>query len=144
MTDRGNEMMKIENRDDLDELDRLGKEALNDDKLMGLVLNGATLMSVKKDILRGIIRALVAEVERLKREYDEQDNAQHKLFMAYCEQKKQIAMLKKALLESVKCFNCSRCSYGRGKDCGKRPHENCADVFIHKAQEAHEMQEVEK
>ena len=42
-------------------------------------------------------KALLAEVERQNKEYDEQDNAHHKLFMAYCEQQKQIATLKKAL-----------------------------------------------
>ncbi len=43
------------------------------------------------------VEALLAEVERLQKKYDEQDNAHHKLFMAYCEQRKQIATLKKAL-----------------------------------------------
>lgn len=56
--------MGILNREDLNELDRLGKEALNDDKLMELVLNGATLMSVNKDTLRGIIRMLIKKTTR--------------------------------------------------------------------------------
>ena len=56
--------MEIKNRNDLNELDRLGKEALNDDKLMELVLNGATLMSVNKDTLRGIIRMLIKKTTR--------------------------------------------------------------------------------
>lgn len=56
--------MEIENRNDLNKLDELGKESLNDDKLMGLVLNGATLMSVNKDTLRGIIRTLVRNTTR--------------------------------------------------------------------------------
>jgi len=56
--------MEILNREDLNELDRLGKEALNDDKLMELVLNGATLMSVNKDTLRGIIRMLIKKTTR--------------------------------------------------------------------------------
>lgn len=43
------------------------------------------------------IPALLAEVERLTKEYNDQDNAHHDLFMAFCEQKKQIATLKKAL-----------------------------------------------
>ncbi len=68
------EMMEIENRDDLNKLDRLGKEALSDDKLMGLVLNGATLKSVKKDILRGIIRVLLTKVERLTVENEQNAN----------------------------------------------------------------------
>ncbi len=59
---------------------------------------------------------LVAEVERLKREYDEQDNAQHKLFMAYCEQKKQIAILKKALTELVQTGQYTVCELC-GADC---------------------------
>lgn len=56
--------MKIESRDDLNKLDELGKDALNDDKLMELVLNGATLMSVNKDTLRGIIRMLIKKTTR--------------------------------------------------------------------------------
>ena len=46
-----------------------------------------------------ICRAEKTESENatLKKEYDEQNNAHHKLFMAYCEQQKQIATLKKAL-----------------------------------------------
>lgn len=43
------------------------------------------------------------------------------------------AVLKKALEESVKYFNCSRCGYA--PDCGKKQQENCADVFIRKAAE---------
>jgi hypothetical protein len=51
--------MKIEHRADLDELDKLGKSALEDEMLINLILNGATLMSVNKDTLRGIIRILM-------------------------------------------------------------------------------------
>lgn len=43
------------------------------------------------------------------------------------------AVLKSALEESVKYFNCSRCGYA--PDCGKKQQENCADVFIRKAEE---------
>ena len=37
------------------------------------------------------------QIAALKKEYNEQDDAHHKLFMAFCKQKKQIATLKKAL-----------------------------------------------
>lgn len=53
-------MIKVEyNRPDLKKLDELGTEALNSESTMNLVANGATLMSVNKDTLRGIIRILL-------------------------------------------------------------------------------------
>lgn len=91
------------------------------------------------------IPELLAEVERLKAAnaiLKESTLDPVELAKVACELDKAIkihnesVILKEALLESTKCFNCSRCIYGRGKDCGKRPHENCADVFIRKAQEA--------
>lgn len=56
--------MEILNREDLKRMDDLGKTALEDGKLMELVLNGATLMSVNKDTLRGIIRMLIKKTTR--------------------------------------------------------------------------------
>lgn len=57
---------------ELRRLDELGEAALKSPKLMALVVNGATLMSVNKDTLRGIIRVLLtgaaAEVTRLENE----------------------------------------------------------------------------
>ena len=47
--------MEILNREDLKRMDDLGKTALEDGKLMELVLNGATLMSVNKDTLRRML-----------------------------------------------------------------------------------------
>jgi hypothetical protein len=44
----------------------------------------------------------------------------------------EIAVLKKALNNAVKYFNCSRCGYA---ECDKQPHENCADIFFRKAKE---------
>ena len=99
------------------------------------------------------IPTLLAEVERMIVENVALQNTNEKLAIQNRRiinreigRDQQIATLKKALLESIKCFNCSRCIYGRGKDCGKRPHENCADVFIRKAQEqlTHETQEAKK
>ena len=53
-------MIKVEyNRPDLKKLDELGTEALKSESTMNLVANGATLMSVNKDTLRGIIRTLL-------------------------------------------------------------------------------------
>lgn len=68
--------------------------------------------------------ALLAEVERLAEENNEQDNAHHKLFMIYCEQQKQIATLKKALELACKELNLS-------------PVEKvfAPNYFIHQAQE---------
>lgn len=110
------------------------------------VKNAAFIAHARTDIPE-----LIAEVERLTAENTALQNANEKLatqsrriINREMGRDQQIATLKKALLESIKCFNCSTCSYGRGKDCGQRPHENCTDVFIRKVQEAHEMQEVEK
>jgi len=50
-------------RDDLQELDKLGEAALKSPTLMNLIVNGATLMGVKKDILRGVIRKLIGQPE---------------------------------------------------------------------------------
>lgn len=44
---------------ELRKLDELGEETLKSPKLMNLVINGATLMSVNKDTLRGIIRVIL-------------------------------------------------------------------------------------
>lgn len=58
--------------EDLKKLDELGEKALQSAKLMDLVVNGATLMSVNKDTLRGIIRVILtgaaAEVTHLQEE----------------------------------------------------------------------------
>lgn len=43
------------------------------------------------------IPALIAEVERRGKKYQERGNAYRNLFMAFCEQQKQVATLKKAL-----------------------------------------------
>ena len=64
--------VKIErNREDLKRLDKLGEDALKSPRLMNLIVNGATLMSVNKDTLRGIIRVILtgaaAEIHRLQK-----------------------------------------------------------------------------
>ena len=63
--------VKIErNREDLKRLDKLGEDALKSPRMMDLIVNGATLMSVNKDTLRGIIRVILtgaaAEIHRLQ------------------------------------------------------------------------------
>lgn len=65
-------MNKIKINRDIDELrhlDDLGEAAMKSPKLMDLIVNGATLMSVNKDTLRGIIRVIItgadAEVEQM-------------------------------------------------------------------------------
>jgi hypothetical protein len=67
------ETVKISrDREDLIKLDVLGESALKSTKLMDLIVNGATLMSVNKDTLRGIIRVIItgaaAEVTHLQEE----------------------------------------------------------------------------
>lgn len=97
---------------------------------------------------RADIPALIAEVERLRGveselAYEKRANEAipgvNSLINRSVDKIKKLkaenATLKKALMESVKCFNCSTCCYGRGKNCKKYPHENCADVFIRQAQE---------
>lgn len=66
------DVVKIDHsRQDLRELDDLGHKALKSVKIMDLVINGATLMSVNKDTLRGIIRVILtgaaAEISKLQK-----------------------------------------------------------------------------
>lgn len=103
-------------REDLVKLDVLGESALKSAKLMDLIVNGATLMSVNKDTLRGIIRVIItgaaAEVEWLTDQhqcdahnlaamqatFDQQAKSCEKLLT---DDKQQIATLKKALKVAI-------------------------------------------
>ena len=83
------ETIKIDrSRNDLKKLDELGEKALKSGKLMDLVVNGATIMSVNKDTLRGIIRVIItgaaAEVEQLKAE-NEQNAAYAEIYKDICD-----------------------------------------------------------
>ena len=74
--------VKLEHRPDLDKLDKLGEEAVQSPRRMDLIVNGATLMSVKKDTLRGVIRVLLtgagAQIVKLLAQFHdvEAENAQ--------------------------------------------------------------------
>jgi hypothetical protein len=60
----GNENGVVKIRKDLPHLkrlDQLGEEAMKSQEIMDLVVNGATLNSVNKDMLRGIIRVIITD-----------------------------------------------------------------------------------
>ena len=98
-----------------------------------------------------------SENATLKKEYDEQDNAHHKLFMAYCEQQKQIATLEEALearLIELKasCNGDSAETYTTGYRNGHRNGQieliewalKKPSKSVCQAQQTHETQEAEK
>lgn len=113
-------------------LDDLGEAALKFPKLMDLIVNGRTLMSVKKDMLRGIIRVIItgagAEVEQQTQRADEWRSIATEWQEKALNAEKQIATLEKALELA--------CEPDNWEDCKETCTEklSCDECFIQQAQ----------